>query len=233
MPCPSILLVDDDRELTQMLKEYLLAESFAVEVAKSGTEALDKLLGGGFDLAILDVMLPAMNGFELLRRLPRPFTLPVIMLTARGEEVDRILGLELGADDYLAKPFNPRELLARIRAVLRRAGGGGQPVRSLEIGPLRINGLTFEASLHDRPLHLTGTEFRVLENFMLAPGQIHARDVLTEKVLGRKLSGYDRSIDTHVSNLRRKLAAAGRDDGIDIRAIRLLGYVLIVPETTR
>lgn len=223
----SILLVDDDHELDQMLTEYLSAEKFGVTVATAGTEALERLANEAFDLIILDVMLPSLSGFDVLRKLRRTLATPVIMLTAKGEDVDRILGLELGADDYLPKPFNPRELVARIRAVLRRVGRGAEHSdQTITVGPLSINATTFEALINGQPVRLTGTEFRVLELLMEAPGQVQSRDFLTQRVLGRQLSGYDRSIDTHISNLRRKLIDEhGR--GIEIRNMRGLGYVLI------
>jgi two-component system response regulator CpxR len=184
---PSLLIVDDDRELGQMLQEYLTGEGFRISIVRDGLEALDKLANETFDLVILDVMLPSLNGFDVLRRLRKTLSVPVVMLTAHGADVDRIVGLELGADDYLAKPFNPRELVARTRAVLRR--------------------------------------FRVLELLMRSPGQVQSRESLTERVLGRKLTPYDRSIDTHVSNLRRKLGL-GQSGLPEIRSIRGAGYVL-------
>ena len=222
----SILLVDDDRELSQMLTEYLSVEGFRIVGALDGLAALDRLANEVFGLAVLDVMLPSLGGFEVLRRLRRTLTMPVIMLTARGEDVDRILGLELGADDYLSKPFNPKELVARIRAVLRRTDRSMDISHQvISVGPLRISTAAFEVMLGGQPLRLTGTEFRVLELLMLGAGQIQSRELLTERVLGRKLSPYDRSIDTHISNLRRKLI---NEHGmvIEIKNIRGVGYAL-------
>jgi len=203
----SVLIVDDDRELAQMLTEYLTAENFTTTVAHDGNAALARLNAQKFDLVILDVMLPSLNGFDVLRNLRQTLSVPVIMLTAHGTDVDRIVGLELGADDYLPKPFNPRELVARIRAVLRRFStrDPGSPAPPMSIGQLRLDPATFGVSLSGRQVRLTGTEFRVLEMLMRTPGQVQSRDALTERVLGRKLTPYDRSIDTHVSNLRRKL----------------------------
>jgi two-component system response regulator CpxR len=225
---PSLLLIEDDRELVQMLSEYLGSEGFAVDASGDGQDALTKLGVESFDLVILDVMLPGLNGFDVLRRLRQTLSMPVIMLTARGADIDRIVGLELGADDYLAKPFNPRELVARIRAVLRRAGTREtDPDESpLQLGSLRLDPTSFEAALDGHPVRLTGTEFRLLRVLIAAPAKIQTREVLSEAVLGRRLQAYDRSIDTHVSNLRRKL---GTGPGVpEIRNIRGEGYVLVL-----
>jgi two-component system response regulator CpxR len=222
----SILLVDDDRELDLMLTEYLSAEPFSIVTAVDGTEALDLLNKETFDLVILDVMLPSLNGFDVLRRLRQALTVPVIMLTARGEDIDRILGLELGADDYLPKPFNPKELVARIHAVLRRTARSMEyPNQTVTVGSLHLHSATLEATVDGRTVRLTGTEFRVLEMLMRGAGQAQSREVLTERILGRTLSAYDRSIDTHISNLRRKLVDE-RGRGIEIRNIRGAGYLL-------
>ena len=187
-----------------------------------------------FDLVILDVMLPSRSGFDVLRDLRRKQSVPVIMLTARGEDTDRILGFELGADDYLPKPFNPKELLARMRAVLRRANGDAQQAsREFTLGVLRLDTEILEASVDGRPIHLTNAEFRVLELLMRAPGRAQSREFLTESALGRRLSAYDRSIDTHISNLRRKLAVQKRNAGVKIRSIRGAGYVLTSSDARR
>jgi len=222
----SILLVDDDRELDLMLTEYFSAEPFSIVTAVDGTEALQLLTKESFDLVILDVMLPSLNGFDVLRRLRQALTIPVIMLTARGEDIDRILGLELGADDYLPKPFNPKELVARIHAVLRRTARSMEyPNQTVTLGPLHLSAATLEATVDGRMVRLTGTEFRVLELLMRGAGQAQSRELLTERILGRTLSAYDRSIDTHISNLRRKLVDE-RGRGIEIRNIRGAGYLL-------
>jgi DNA-binding response OmpR family regulator len=231
MTATQVLLVDDDWELDQMLTEYLLAEAFSVLIAVDGASALERIANESFDLVILDVMLPSLSGFDVLRRLRQTRSVPVIMLTARGEDNDRILGFELGADDYLPKPFNPKELLVRMRAVLRRSGAGltppaaKPPPAQIAIGTLRIDPAMLEASIGGQPVHLTVAEFRVLELLMRAPGHTRSRELLTECVLGRRLSAYDRSIDTHISNLRRKLADR-KDAGVRIRSIRGAGYVL-------
>lgn len=227
---PSLLIVDDDRELGQMLTEYLSGEGFQVSVLRDGAEALERLIEQPHpaDLVILDVMLPSLSGFEVLRRLRRNLSVPVIMLTAHGTDVDRIVGLELGADDYLAKPFNPRELVARVRAVLRRFStrDADAPAHPVTIGPLRLDPAIFEVTLSGEAVRLTGTELRLLEVLMRSAGQVQSRESLTERVLGRRLTPYDRSIDTHVSNLRRKLGL-GEPGLPEIRSIRGAGYVLI------
>jgi DNA-binding response OmpR family regulator len=222
----SILLVDDDRELDLMLTEYLSTEPFSVTTALDGTLALELLTEASFDLVILDVMLPSLSGFDVLHRLRQTLTVPVIMLTARGEDTDRILGLELGADDYLPKPFNPKELVARIHAVLRRTAKNMEfSNQEVTVGSLHLCTATLEATVEGRAVRLTGTEFRVLEMLMRGAGQAQSRAFLTERILGRTLSAYDRSIDTHISNLRRKLVDKhGR--GIEIRNIRGTGYLL-------
>ncbi|HEX7116907.1 MAG TPA: response regulator transcription factor [Steroidobacter sp.] len=233
---PSLLIVDDDRELGQMLGEYLSGEGFQVSIVRDGAEALEHLENPShpYDLVILDVMLPSLSGFEVLRRLRHSLTIPVIMLTAHGSDVDRIVGLELGADDYLPKPFNPRELVARVRAVLRRfsprdADAAAQPV---SVGCLRLDPTAFEVTISGRPVRLTGTELRLLEVLMRSVGQVQSRESLTERVLGRRLTPYDRSIDTHVSNLRRKLGL-GENGLPEIRSIRGAGYVLIASGEAR
>jgi DNA-binding response OmpR family regulator len=227
---PSLLIVDDDRELGQMLTEYLSGEGFQVSVLRDGAEALERLIEQPHpaDLVILDVMLPSLSGFEVLRRLRRNLSVPVIMLTAHGADVERIVGLELGADDYLAKPFNPRELVARVRAVLRRFSprDADAPAHPVTIGPLRLDPAIFEVTLSGEAVRLTGTELRLLEVLMRSAGQVQSRESLTERVLGRRLTPYDRSIDTHVSNLRRKLGL-GEQGLPEIRSIRGAGYVLI------
>ncbi|MDE1924388.1 MAG: response regulator transcription factor [Gammaproteobacteria bacterium] len=223
-----VLLVDDDRELCQMLTEYLSAERFEVSSVHDGGEALRALRLGDFDVLILDVMLPTLGGFDVLRELGAAYAIPILMLTARGDDVDRIVGLELGADDYLGKPFNPRELVARVRAILRRVGG--RPGRAgaaetLEVGPITLNTGMHQARVRDQVIALTGAEFRVLELLMRASGQVLSREALTEQALGRKLVPYDRSIDTHISNLRRKLDL-DKARNPEIKNVRGSGYML-------
>jgi DNA-binding response OmpR family regulator len=225
---PRVLLVDDDRELCQMLSEYLDAEHFDVKSVHDGGEALAELQAGEFEIVILDVMLPSVGGLDVMRKLGASYSTPILMLTARGDDVDRIVGLELGADDYLSKPFNPRELVARIRAILRRASSrsprGGVP-DELNVGPITLNSGTRQVHVAEKPVALTGAEFRVLELLMRSAGQVISRDSMTEQALGRKLAAYDRSIDTHISNLRRKLELeAGKNP--EIKNVRGSGYTL-------
>jgi len=223
-----VLLVDDDRELCQMLTEYLSAEHFEVKSVHDGGDALEELKVNDFEILILDVMLPSVGGFDVLRTLGASHEVPILMLTARGDDVDRIVGLELGADDYLSKPFNPRELVARIRAILRRASnraGKGNVPDALSVGPITLNTGTHRVHVAERLVPLTGAEFRVLELLMRATGQVISREALTEQALGRKLVAYDRSIDTHISNLRRKLALAADQDP-EIKNVRGSGYTL-------
>ena len=223
-----VLLVDDDRELCQMLTEYLEAENFKVACVHDGADALAELQRGEYELLILDVMLPSVGGFDVLRKLGASHDTPILMLTARGDDVDRIVGLELGADDYLSKPFNPRELVARMRAILRRAGGraardAGQD--ELVVGPILLNTGMHLVRVADRAVALTGAEFRVLELLMRSAGQVISREAMTEQALGRKLAPYDRSIDTHISNLRRKLELEAGDNP-EIKNVRGSGYML-------
>jgi len=222
------LLVDDDRELCQMLREYLNAEHFEVQSVHDGAQALERVRSQTFDIIILDVMLPGLSGFDVLRQLGAAFGVPTLMLTARGDDIDRIVGLELGADDYLSKPFNPRELVARIRAILRRASmrtARAVNLETLDVGPISLNMGMHKVAVAGRPVGLTGAEFRVLEILMRSAGQVLSRELLTESALGRKLVPYDRSIDTHVSNLRRKLnLKAGTVP--EIKNVRGAGYTL-------
>lgn len=226
-----VLLIDDDTDLCEMLDEYLALEGFRVEAVHNGAEGLEASLHGNFDLVILDVMLPGMNGLEVLRRLRAQTALPVLMLTARGDDVDRIVGLEIGADDYLAKPFNTRELVARIRAILRRVvsrkSAGGAAGEVLQAGPVVLDTARWSAAVDSQEVKLTGAEYRVLEVLVRRAGQVVSREDLTEQALGRSLSPYDRAIDTHVSNLRKKLAHH-LGPGLAIRNIRGAGYLLAV-----
>jgi DNA-binding response OmpR family regulator len=224
---PRVLLVDDDRELCQMLTEYLNAEHFEVKSVHDGGDALNELQAGDFEILILDVMLPNVGGFDVLRKLGASHTTPILMLTARGDDVDRIVGLELGADDYLSKPFNPRELVARIRAILRRASNRakGSTPDELAVGPITLHTGTHRVHVNGIAVPLTGAEFRVLELLMRSAGQVISRETMTEQALGRKLVAYDRSIDTHISNLRRKLdLPAGQNP--EIKNVRGAGYTL-------
>ena len=210
-----------------MLVEYLAPEGFAVELLNNGMAALERLAQITPDLVVLDVMLPELSGFEVLRRIRATSAVPVIMLTARGEEVDRVVGLEMGADDYLPKPFSPRELVARIKAVLRRSaseGGVVSSASSVQWGPLRIDLRARCALVNDHDLELTGAEMRILEQLMRADAKAVTRDELMLRALGRRLLPTDRSLDTHVSNLRRKLAKY--TDLVTLQSVRGTGYAL-------
>jgi two-component system response regulator CpxR len=216
-----ILLVDDDVELGALLKELLKRESFAVEVEYEGRRGLEHALRGDCDLVVLDVMLPGMDGFEILRQLRQKSRVPVIMLTARAEDVDRIIGLELGADDYLPKPFNPRELTARIRAILRRIEERpATPGKPLEVNGVRLDPGAREVSVEGQPVEVTTIEFDILEILMRAAGRVLSRDALMESLYNRKATPFDRSIDMHISHLRKKLER-GRTL---IKTVRGVGY---------
>jgi DNA-binding response OmpR family regulator len=227
-----VLIIDDDRDLAAMLGEFLQREGYAVAAHHGADAGVAALRAAEPDLLILDVMLPERSGLDVLRELRLASSrLPVMMLTARGDPIDRILGLELGADDYLAKPFDPRELLARIRAILRRATATPTSTDASHAGELRVGDLYLDlrrrrALLGETTLELTGAEFRVLLGLAQSHGTAVDRADLTEQALGRKLTLYDRSIDTHVSNLRRKFERAG-STSLQIRAVRGTGYELI------
>jgi two-component system response regulator CpxR len=221
-----LLLVDDDEGLAAMLREFLELQGFRVDVLHNAEDALARLADDPPDLLVLDVMLPGMSGFEALKALRTKHELPVVMLTARGGESDRIVGLMSGADDYLPKPFNPLELAARVRNVLKRARPAAAPAAEvLEAGSLRVDLRRREASADGQVLPLTAAELHVLEQLLRHPDEVLARARLTELALGRPLEAYDRSIDTLVSKLRKKLAAAGVEPGC-IRGLRGHGYVL-------
>jgi len=227
----AVLLVDDDRELCRMLGEYLNPEGFRLTTVHDGDEALYALGRHHFDLIVLDVMLPRLGGLDVLRSLRQKNTTPVLMLTARGEDIDRVVGLELGADDYLPKPFNPRELVARMRAILRRSLLlEPQPGRRdrIDAGPLSLHFASRTASARGQTINLTGAEFRILEVLMQQVGIVVSREQLTRQVLSRRLTPYDRSIDTHISNIRRKLVAVA--DQVSIVNVRRTGYVITVAD---
>ena len=228
---PTLLIIDDDQELCAMLAEYLGPEGFLTLSAATGPAGLEQLARAPVDLVVLDVMLPELSGFEVLRRIRAASRVPVIMLTARGEEVDRVVGLEMGADDYLAKPFSPRELVARIRAVLRRMPGESAGAAGLlHWGPLRIDLRARRADVGERDLELTSAELRILELLVRADTRTVTRDDLMTQALGRRLLPTDRSLDTHVSNLRRKLARY--TDRVSVQSVRGSGYAL-TPVATR
>ncbi|MEA3362373.1 MAG: response regulator transcription factor [Thermodesulfobacteriota bacterium] len=231
-----ILIIDDDIELCELLNDYLSGEGFAIETAHHGGDGAEQALAVEYALVVLDVMLPGMNGFDVLRKIRERSKVPVIMLTARGDDIDRIVGLELGADDYLPKPFNPRELVARIRAIQRRMDptdaqqSPGEKPAELKVGDVVLYSTNRTVKRGGEDIELTSVEFNLLEVLLARAGEVVSRDDLVGKVLGRRLSAYDRSIDVHVSALRKKL---GHYDGNTerIRTIRSVGYLYSLPES--
>lgn len=223
-----LLLIDDDKELNQLLCEYLTTEGFEVTSAYDGEVGIQLATQEQFSAIVLDVMLPVYNGFEVLKMLRKTHQTPVVMLTAKGDTVDRVIGLEIGADDYLPKPCDPRELVARIRAILRRAHTNEPiPVKLEKItsGPLVLHLGSRQVTWNNSEIILTGTEFSVLEILVRQAGQVISKDDMTEQALNRKLTPYDRSIDVHVSNIRKKLTAAGANKELIIN-VRGAGYML-------
>ncbi len=220
-----ILIIDDDEELCELVSEYLDVEGFEVACVNDGEAGLDAALAGDFDMAILDVMLPKMNGFDVLRKLRESSNLPVLMLTARGDDMERIVGLEIGADDYLPKPFNPRELTARLRAILRRTEpAAGDVPETIEVDDITLSPAARTVMLADVDVNLTSVEFGLLHELLKDAGKVVKKEDLSEAVLERKLSPYDRSLDMHISNLRKKLGA--RTDGSErIKTVRSVGYI--------
>jgi two-component system response regulator CpxR len=230
-----ILVVDDDVELCELVDQYLRSQGFQVDAVHDGTTGVESALAGGYALVILDVMLPGVRGFEALRQIRAKSAIPVIMLTAHGDDVDRIVGLEIGADDYLPKPFNPRELAARIHAVLRRTAAGAAKDSSsrgsVVLDEIRLDTRARSVRHKSRDIELTSVEFELLAQFFKSAGQVLPREELVKNALGRELEPSDRSLDVHISNLRRKLGPF--DDGSErIRAIRNVGYVYVVAEET-
>lgn len=225
-----LLVVDDDTELCSLVTRYLEAEGFQVDSVNHGQEGIERALSGDYSLVVLDVMLPGVNGFDVLRRIRAESPVPVIMLSARAEDVERIVGLEIGADDYLGKPFNPHELVARIRAVSRRS----RPDRELEpenvrhpllrVGDIELDRNAWKVMRDGRPVVLTTLEFNLLEMLLRSAGQVLPREELVQTLLEREFDPFDRSIDMHVSNLRKKL---GRHvNGVErIKSVRGVGYV--------
>lgn len=221
----SILLIDDDTELCALLSEFLHLEGFSTHAVHDGIEAVSHCRTNTYDAVVLDIMLPGMQGLDVLRALREFSDMPILMLTARGEDTDRILGLELGADDYLAKPCNPRELSARLRAILRRVTGGKaktRPPATLAVGGTVTDAANRTARFNQQDLHVTSAEFNILRVLLAHAGQVVSKDELHEQALGRALAAYDRSIDVHVSNLRKKMAAAGATNMI--LSVRGVGY---------
>jgi two-component system OmpR family response regulator/two-component system response regulator CpxR len=225
-----LLLVDDDQELCDLMGQYLQSEGFEVSFAHSAEQALPLLQqDGAYDLLIFDIMMPGQTGLELLQQVRPRVKTPVIMLTGRGDDIDRIIGLEMGADDYLGKPCNPRELVARIRAVLRRSGQTVAPEETatvLSLHNIELDPGKRRVQVAGNEIELTSAEFNVLAELMQSVGSIVSKDELTEKVLHRKLTAYDRAIDVHVSRVRQKLAAVMPGSEL-IKTVRGAGYMLV------
>jgi two-component system response regulator CpxR len=227
-----ILLIDDDRDLAELLGEYLDAEGYRLSAAHSGEDGIVQLREHHYDLVLLDVMMPGIDGFETLRQIRTYSSVPVLMLTAKGEEMDRVLGLELGADDYLAKPYSHRELLARIKALLRRIELDKVQQES-DSGTLECNGVTlnfdtYEVECEGEHVPMTTSEFKVLRVLMARVGKAVPKEDLYREVLGREIMAYDRSIDMHVSNVRRKLQSVTETP--KIQTTRGIGYLFVDPK---
>ncbi|MFD2165544.1 response regulator [Thalassotalea euphylliae] len=226
-----ILIIDDDKELTELLSEYLASEGFRTSVCNDGASGLAKTFDDSVDLILLDVMMPKLNGFEVLKALGGSHPTPILMLTAKGDNEDRIQGLELGADDYLAKPFHHKELIARINAIFRRIEIVKQQkgkATQLSVNQVLLDNATREVTCHGHEVVLTGTEYEMLHLLVSHHGEIVSKDDLSEQVLGRKLSPFDRSIDMHVSNIRRKFLAHEASD--KIKTVRGAGYIFLTGE---
>ena len=222
-----ILLIDDDVELSEMLTEYLAGEGFHTTTVGNGLEGAEAAMNPRYSAIILDQMLPGIPGTEVLNRIRRNSSVPVIMLTAKGSDVDRVVGLEMGADDYIAKPYYPRELVARLRAVLRRQGRDSAAAESGQVtaGELSFSKARREAAWNGTPFELTATEFNMLEALLNADETVATKENLSRTVLGRAHASYDRSVDVHISNLRKKLAAASGGK-LEIETVRGVGYRL-------
>ncbi len=223
-----MLLLDDDHELVGLLADYLQQDGFATTLTNDGEHAISEALSGRHEIVVLDVMMPRMSGVEVLRRIRADSNVPVLMLTARGDDIDRILGLELGADDYVRKPCTPRELAARLRAILRRvvpSSSHAKEAETLQVGSFALRPEQRTAQWQDRPLHFTGAEFNLLVELMRHAGSVVTKKELSERALGRPLARFDRSIDVHVSSIRQKLAACAPDVDL-IKTVRGMGYQL-------
>ena len=221
-----VLLVDDDDTLTELLAEYLGAEGLEVSRAPDGEKGVQEILNNPYDVVVLDSMMPKMNGLDVLKTVRAQSKIPIIMLTAKGDDIDRIIGLEMGADDYVPKPCQPRELLARINAILRRAQQSGENpasnASSITASNVTLYPAKRQAEVGDKPLELTSTEFNLLEVLMRHAGQVVSKDTLSEEALDRKLANFDRSIDVHISSIRHKLGDASL-----IQTVRGLGYLFV------
>lgn len=231
-----VLVIDDDVELCNLVSRFLVREGFQIDAVNGGEQGIERALSGDYALVVLDVMMPEMSGFDVLRRIRAESPMPVLMLTARGDALDRVLGLEMGADDYLPKPFSPPELAARIRAILRRAKPAALPTlgtnTAIVIGEIELNSGSRVVTNGHQLVNLTTVEFDLLEALMRAAGQVVNREKLTRDILGREFSPFDRSIDTHVCNLRKKIGPL--PDGTDrIKGVRGIGYLYALPLRSR
>jgi len=224
-----LLVIDDDERLRSLLAEYLGGRGYAVDTVATGEAGLAALEREHFDLVVLDLMLPGIDGLEICRRIRGSSSIPIVMLTARGEDMDRIVGLELGADDYLPKPFNPRELLARVQAVLRRARGAPEP-ELLQVGSLSLDPARRTAFMGEQELELTSTEFDILRTLVAAAGRVVPRERLMEAARGADFASFDRSVDVHVSHIRRKLGDDPRRPKL-VKTVQGVGY--FVPREPR
>ncbi len=224
-----VLVVDDEPKLVKVVREYLEHDGYRVVSAGDGLEALERFRSERPDLVVLDLMLPEIDGLEVCRRIRQESQVPIIMLTARAEEVDELIGLELGADDYVTKPFSPRTLLARVRSVLRRTAPVVEEEAPVSLGPLKIDASRHEATWEGAPLALTPTEFRLLAALARRPGRVFERLNLLERIQGDAYVGYERTVDAHVKNLRKKLAAAGGEEAApSVTTVPGVGYKLEV-----
>src|SRR5579862_2335941 len=230
---PRLLVIDDDRKLCRLIADYLDPLGYDVATVHTGPEGVERATAEAWQAVILDLMLPGLDGFEVLKRIRRTSDVPVLMLTARGDEADRIVGLEIGADDYLPKTFSTRELLARLRAVTRRGAAAHpqekEPVKEFIAGPLRVNTASRVAVLGDHPLTLTPVEFDLLASLIAAKGRVKTRDALLDEIRDRNYEVFDRSIDVHISALRKKLGDDPKTPRF-IRTVRAVGYLLIDPD---
>jgi two-component system alkaline phosphatase synthesis response regulator PhoP len=225
----SILIADDDSQIVQMVRAYLEGAGYRVLSARDGREALFTFRHEKPDLIVLDLMMPEMDGWEVARLVRRESDVPIIMLTARTEDVDKVVGLEMGADDYVTKPFSPRELVARVRAVLRRVSGGEQEAEVLRVGELTLNRTTHTVTLAGQPVELTPSEFDLLAVFMAQPNRVFSRLELLERTQGVAYEAYERTVDVHIKNLRGKIEANPRDP-VYIQTVYGVGYRLVSPD---
>lgn len=225
MKKPLVLLVDDDHGFCDLLSEYLIGDGFDVRAVHDGEQGYMAALDAAVTIIILDVMLPKMNGFEVLKKIKHAVSTPVLMLTAKGDEADQLTGLDIGADDYLQKPCSPKLLVARLRAILRRVDGNMSSLEKIVVDKLIIDVNTRTVTLNDRPLDLTNSEYNILFYLAKDSGKIISKEELSEQCLNRKITPFDRSVDMHISNLRNKLDAI-LENVLTIRTIRGIGYLL-------